>query len=158
MDASEKAVEVEAGTKEQSVEVPTVEAEAQAAGQEAAEGEDAAGTEDDATEDAPASDAEIAEADALRARLSAVEADKAQLTVRVTKLESDNTDAVSEIARIVGELKATTEALKTVTTERDELRLKIAAVEKGAPPVSAAPAKEGGELTPWQKAQKAQKR
>ena len=138
----------------EAVEALSVEAEAVVTEEETAKTEDSvtdAAPETSEADAEPVTELDRAEADALRARLSAVEADKAQLTARVESADADN-------ARIVGELTQTTEALKAVTAERDELRTRLAAVENGAPPVSAAPAGEGEQLTPWQKAQRAQRR
>jgi len=102
-------------------------------------------------EEAPATESAPAEMEALRARLGAVDSDLAQLTARAEAAEA-------ETARIVGELAATAETLNAVVEEREELRARLAAMEKGAPPVSATAASEWPELTPWQKAQKAQRR
>lgn len=142
MNTEAEAVEVQAEPEAiEVVESLAVEAEAEAVETQEAE----------VTEEAPASEVEVAEADALRAQLSAVEADKAQLTGRAETAEIEN-------ERVVSVLTETTEALIRVTTERDELRAKLAAVENGAAPVSAESAEDGSELTPWKKAQKAQKR
>jgi len=103
--------------------------------------------EDDTPDATDASEFEVAEADALRARLSAVEADTAQATQRAEAAETDLAASIVSLAEM-------TEAFAAVVTERDELRQKLAAIEKGAPPLSAVSAPADGELSPWKKAQR----
>jgi len=159
-DASSEQLEEASVDEPEALETPEqsedIEASADAEGTEGAEAtEQAAKAELTEQPEAVAVDTaeppalEVAEADALRARLGAVDADIAQLTARAESAESDN-------ERIVSELTATTDALTAVTEERDELRVKLAAYDKGAAPVSAAPAgaELGEDISPWKKAQK----
>lgn len=101
----------------------------------------------DPVEAAPVvTETEMVTADAVRAQLAAVEANHAQATESLTAITAEHDVTVAE-------LRTTAEALNTATTELVELRAQLAAIEKGAPPVSATPAPEGSELTAWQKAQ-----
>jgi len=125
--------------------------------QTATELEEAETEETTTTDEAAEPDAtefEEVSADAVRARLTAVEASQAQAMQEVDTLETELTQVTGERDAGIVELRETTEALTAATTELTELRNRIAAFEHGAPPVSAESAGEASELTPWQKAQK----
>lgn len=88
----------------------------------------------------------------------------ATLTAENASLKSLLDEARKEGERLAGEFSGNESALKaglataesnyaSACKERDDALAKLAAIEKGAPPVSATPARKDGELTPWQKAQ-----
>jgi hypothetical protein len=152
---SKEKVQAESGTEAEAAPLAATEAEELEATEEAetvgaAETEAAelaADEEAETTATTSSSEFEEAEADALRAQLSAAEADKAHAMERAGTAET-------ELAASVVALSEMTEALTTATAELEELRQRLAAIEKGAPPLSAAPAPADGDKTPWQKAQK----
>jgi len=138
----------------EAVEQPTVEAEAEAPSEEEAVAIEATATDESENE---AARFEVVEADAVRARLTAVEADAAHAMQRADEAEANLATVTTERDASIAELTATTDALNKASAEIEGLRARLAAIEKGAPPVSAQPADEGGALTPWQKAQRAQR-
>ena len=140
----------------EAVEALAVEAKAEAVTVEPVAKLEAAETEMalEAAEAVEVSVVEAVSADALRARLTAVEADSAQVMQRAESAEASLAAVTSERDHSIAELKATADKLNEVNAEVEKLRAKLAAIEKGASPVSAKPAAEGDKLSPWQKAQK----
>ncbi len=73
-------------------------------------------------------------------------------------LKAELDTRINERDESVAQLNEACKREQAAVSERDEAVRKLKAMEAGAPPLSALPAPSDESLTPWQKAQKAQKR
>jgi len=109
----------------------------------------------EATEGKPVEAAPVVEAEV---KPEAIPAELAAQPVAAPAVAVVEAPANELAAKLADADKAAADALvklAAVTAERDEALRKLAALTAGAAPLSAAPAPEAKELTPWQKAQKA---
>jgi hypothetical protein len=137
MEAVEQAVEVKDGAEAQAVEVPPVETEAGQKGTLSAQ----AGKVSEIVI------ALTAERDALAAGIAELRTQRDKTDEALTALTADR-DALA------GKLTQAEADIAALKAERDEACRKLAAIEAGAPPVSAAPAPEGPVESAFKKAQK----
>lgn len=148
---------------------------------------DGAMNEETAVEVEAVAEAQAVEAVAVDTEANAelLESPEASLADRIAELDVLLQTRTTDVERLTGELAEATTALGETVTERDALAVerdalkvsldgveaelktardelaecsrRLAAVEAGAPPVSASPAPKDSELTPWQKAQQRSK-
>lgn len=91
------------------------------------------------------------ERDALAAEIAELRTDRDKTAEAMTGLTKEHNELVGRFANAEAEIAA-------LKAERDDACRKLAAIEAGAPPVSAAPAPEGQAVDAWKKAQKAAKK
>jgi hypothetical protein len=91
---------------------------------------------------------------ALTAERDALAAQLGETRKECERLTNELAAAADKAVQLAATVLALTERAVKAESERDEALAKLAALEKGAAPVSAAPAMKDGEKTPWQKAQR----